>query len=211
MDCKSVWRGREFSGLWEELKGNHVLQKQLTVWSRKYRKDIKLCEELRGFMYNLLCLSMVHFWFKVLGYVRNLKEQVAFFLSKYRAKPYIWTLTFFTDIKTDTHGKADITAHIFFSHLSKKAADCTKGTGGWGCNSLCQCTQTISYHKTSLMSCGKKRRGFSLAWENKQWHSFQSSLLYVRAHICRPPPPPLFFPNPNQFLMELLHYSMETA
>lgn len=37
MDCKSVWRRREFFGLWEELKETHVLQKHLTVWSRKYR------------------------------------------------------------------------------------------------------------------------------------------------------------------------------
>lgn len=55
--------------------------------NRKYRKHIKLCEQLRDFMFNLLCLQ--HFWFKVLGYAGNLKQQVAF-LSEYRAKHDIY-------------------------------------------------------------------------------------------------------------------------
>lgn len=44
--------------------------------------------------------------------------------------------------------------------------------------------------------------------KNKQWHSFQLILLYV--HICFHCLLSLF-PTPNQFLMELLYYSMETA
>lgn len=66
-----------------------------SVWSLKCHKDMKLCEERRGFLCNLLMLPMFNVRFKVFGYARNLKEQVAF-LSKYRAKPYAWTLTSFT-------------------------------------------------------------------------------------------------------------------
>lgn len=44
--------------------------------------------------------------------------------------------------------------------------------------------------------------------KNKQWHSFQLILLYV--HICFHCLLSLF-PTSNQFLMELLYYSMETA
>ena len=89
------------------IRGNHVLQKQLRVESRKYHKDIKLWEELRGFMYNLLCLSMHHFWLKGSGICMNLKQQAAL----------INCVNFrlcFTDIKTDIRGKAAITPRFFF-------------------------------------------------------------------------------------------------
>lgn len=45
--------------------------------------------------------------------------------------------------------------------------------------------QTISYHKTSLISHGKREELFP-SLEKTNWHSFQSSLLYVQAHICFP-------------------------
>lgn len=125
MGRKSVWRRREFFGLWEELKRNHVLQKQRRVWSRKYRKDIKLWEEPRGFMYNLLCLSMFHFWFKVPGYVSISKNTSYFFRNlniELNLTCELWLC--FTHMKTATQGKADITVHVLFHN-----AACTEGMG----------------------------------------------------------------------------------
>lgn len=64
-------------------------------------------------------------------------------------------------------------------------------------------------HADHLVSiCRLEKRSFPQLEKNKQWHSFQLILLYVQ--ICFHC---LFslFPTFNQFLMELLYYSMETA
>lgn len=68
----------------------------------------------------------------------------------------------------------------FRSHLWKRS-----------CSSLCMHTDLISDNLSDSLQ-EKSPPPPPRAWKNKRWHSFQSILLYVQAHICFPLSAPVF-------------------
>lgn len=132
-------------------------------------------------------LLMFSFWFNVPGYARNHKQHGAF---------YSW-------IRAKTEGvwgaKLPVARNpLFFFHYKMGISVTFVGKESHKAN--CFISENLFHFCTNtavLLLCLK----------NKRWHSFRSILLYVLAHICFPS----LLLSSNQFLVELLHYSMETA